>query len=218
MIAEQRKTKIYIAAPFFSDYHKKVVFGIIEELENRSDKFEFFSPFHASQPIWDGKSPAEAGPEARQKVFKGNYVNIDWCDILFAWVGGNSSGYDTEPKEVAKIVDILESEDSIRGFLRTEARDDIGKIIHAAKSKSTDTGVTWEMGYAFSSGTPILAYIDENDSNQQMNLMLSQAVQGVVTGKVELFNALLDFHSRGSIAEKFYPQDKLSEESADYGK
>ena len=100
MIAEQRKTKIYIAAPFFSDYHKKVVFGIIEELENRSDKFEFFSPFHASQPIWDGKSPAEAGPEARQKVFKCNYVNIGWCDILFAWVGGNSSGYDMNREKV----------------------------------------------------------------------------------------------------------------------
>lgn len=150
-----KATKIYLAGPLFTDEQKEVIFKINDFLME-DERFEVFSPFHASQDIWKGRAPKDCTDEDRQAVFYGNWQNVDWCDVLLAWIGGG-------PK--------------------------------------TDTGVSWEMGYAYHK-KPILVYIDDNDERQAMNLMLERAVDGVARGFEDLKDGLIWYHKYKDTAER----------------
>ncbi len=149
MIETRKTTRVYLAGPLFTDPQKEVIFKIHDWLVE-DDRFEVFSPWHASQPIWNGRAPKDCSQSDRQKVFDGNWSNIEWCDILLAWVGGWDDG-------------------------------------------KTDMGVCWEMGLAFHK-KPIIAYVDEGDERQSMNLMLERTVDAVANGFDEVRAALIHHH------------------------
>ncbi len=140
---------------------------MVEWLDEHNDKFEYFSPFHSSQPIWNGRAPKDCSPADRHQVFTDNYSNVEWADILSAWVGPD---------------------------------------------KNPDTGLSWEMGYAFASSTPVLAYIDEQDERQNLNLMLAQSVEAVALGFDRWCWALLEFHENGEFPPELYPEGKFDHE------
>lgn len=166
--------KIYLAAPIFNPYQLEVV----SMLKNVTESYghEVFSPYHASQAIWAGRSPTDCSPDERAEVLKGNIENLD-CDLLLAWVGGYEQGF-------------------------------------------TDPGVIWEMGYAHCLHLVrgpypyTLAYIDETDKRQAMNLMLAGTVDGVVKGYRELDSFF--FRSREAnvkhALEIFHPDRHLAHE------
>jgi|SRR5882672_1522879 len=83
----------YIAAPIFNDDQRAVVEQLKEALE--STGFEIFSPYHASQKIFNGRKPADCTPEERAMVLRGNVSHLH-CHLLLAWVGGNEGGF-TDP-------------------------------------------------------------------------------------------------------------------------
>ncbi len=163
-------TRVYIAAPLFSQKQKDVIFEIYDFLITSSE-FECFSPWHASQEIWKGRAPADCTSMERAKVVSGNANNIDWADILLAWVGGTDNG-------------------------------------------KTDTGVVWEMGYAHKAGTPILAFIHPDDQRREMNLMLSETVDGVVYSMEDMHDALLGFHDHRYVPKKYSLRELPTESAA----
>lgn len=81
--------KAYIAAPIFNPHQLSVVGGITNLLETAG--IEFFSPYEASQAIWNGRAPKDCSPEERAQVLQGNIDNLN-CDLLVAWVGGTENG------------------------------------------------------------------------------------------------------------------------------
>jgi len=90
----------------------------------------------------------------------------------------------------------------------------------------TDPGVIWEMGYAAAlSGAPAawnnsplrpltLAYIDESDKRQSMNLMLSATVDVVVKGIADLRIALqlARLCKYEALRERYHPRKVLGGE------
>jgi nucleoside 2-deoxyribosyltransferase len=78
--------KAYIAAPIFTPQNLAVV-GAIKELLEESG-FDIFSPYDASQAIWNGRAPKDCSPEERAQVLDGNVANLFGVDLLVAWVGG----------------------------------------------------------------------------------------------------------------------------------
>jgi len=148
--------KIYIAAPIFNDAQRAVVSQIKDEAEFYGHRT--FSPYHNSRDIWRGRAPKDCSPEERAQVLSDNIVNIDWCNVLLAWVGG-MGGY-------------------------------------------TDPGVVWEMGYAHKAEKFTLAYLDDSDERQSMNLMLAGTIDALVVGRYELQRAL-QLGSRKKIRAQF---------------
>ncbi len=163
------KTNVYLAAPIFSEHHKEVVFAQYDYLVENDHAFEVFSPWHESQPIWQGRAPNDCSPEDRRTVFNGNVDNVHWAHLLSAWVGGSEDG-------------------------------------------KPDVGVIFEMGHAYGS-VPILAYIDQGDSRQNMNLMLSEAVDGVAKGFDEWKAAINNFHLNKKFSSGFHPEGKITSEA-----
>lgn len=85
--------RYYIAAPIFNSHQLKVVNDIKEMIEKDTlGPSEVFSPYHASREVWKGRAPKDCTPEERKRVLDGNIVNLHWCDVLVAWVGGTESG------------------------------------------------------------------------------------------------------------------------------
>jgi nucleoside 2-deoxyribosyltransferase len=78
--------RIYLAAPIFRPEQLEVV----EMLKESAEIFrhEVFSPYHNGVDIWQGRKPADCSPEERARVLEDNIRHIDWCQVLFAWVGG----------------------------------------------------------------------------------------------------------------------------------
>lgn len=77
---------IYIAAPIFTPEQVEVV-ELIKNAAEYNDQ-TVFSPYHNSQDIFNGRAPKDCTPEERAQVLNDNITNLDWCDVLFAWVGG----------------------------------------------------------------------------------------------------------------------------------
>jgi len=77
---------IYLAAPIFTPQQLEVVEFIKTSCE--AYHHEVFSPYHNSTDIWQGRAPKDCSPAERRQVLDDNISNIDWCDVLLAWVGG----------------------------------------------------------------------------------------------------------------------------------
>ena len=60
-----------------------------------------------------------------------------------------------------------------------------------------DTGTTWETGYAFGLGHPVLGY--RTDPNQPLNVMLQQCFHAIVYGKEELSMMLATYAKGGAL-------------------
>lgn len=79
-----------------------------------------------------------------------------------------------------------------------------------------DTGVVWEMGYASSTGIPIIAYLDPNTPihRKGVNLMLTGTVDAVVesTTGVERALNLIEQGRFGDLEKQFDPQRKIMQE------
>lgn len=78
--------KIYLAAPIFNPQQLEVVNLLKDAAEENGH--EVFSPYHNSVDIWQGRAPKDCSPEERRQVLDDNIRNIDWCEVLLAWVGG----------------------------------------------------------------------------------------------------------------------------------
>ena len=84
--------KIYLAGPIFNQREVGVmtaIQGICHEAGA-----ETFSPYHASQPIWNGRAPKDCSDEERRQVLQQNIDYIHWCDILLCVLnrGGDYDG------------------------------------------------------------------------------------------------------------------------------
>jgi len=82
--------KAYLAAPIFTPHQQEIVGRIKNLIESHG--VEVFSPYHASQAIWDGRAPRDCSPQERAQVLRGNIENLD-CDFVVAWVGGYDAGF-----------------------------------------------------------------------------------------------------------------------------
>ncbi len=211
------RTRIYIGGPLFTPSQQNVL-GRIREWLKEDERFEYFDPREDSAKIWKGRAPKDCTDEDREKVFRANADNVVWANVLIAWVGG----MDEITHHAADQLVVGIQEDSASGttypaeidhFLEIYARD--------WKPAPADTGVTWEMGFAFGwnqaietvengtymgdsshdwSPTSILAYIDDFDDRQSMNLMLERGVDGVAPGFEQLKEALILYHENGRFA------------------
>ncbi len=150
--------KVYIAAPIFTAYQLGVVQGIKDLLEDL--KYEVFSPYHASRPIWKGRAPKECSEAERRQVLLGNVNNLNRpTHLLVAWVGGSRHSRSTD-NGVAWEMGYFHNRVT-RGDYGTEGPPPL-----------------------------TLAYIDPMDARQDMNLMLAGTVEAVARGGTELSRAL----------------------------
>jgi nucleoside 2-deoxyribosyltransferase len=78
--------RVYIAAPLFTETQRAFIDEVVIALQER--RVDYFSPYHNSQAIFQGKPPSECSQDQRDQVISDNITNIDTCDLLFAWVGG----------------------------------------------------------------------------------------------------------------------------------
>lgn len=81
-----RRPRVYIAGPLFTRPQQDVINYIHYGLNYRN--LENFSPYHSSQDIFNGRKPADCTADERARVVEDNISNLDWCDIVLAWVGG----------------------------------------------------------------------------------------------------------------------------------
>lgn len=79
--------RIYLAAPIFTPDQLAVVETLVMKME-ATKGIEVFSPYHNSREIWRGRAPSDCSPSDRGRVLTDNIEGIEWCDYLFAWVGG----------------------------------------------------------------------------------------------------------------------------------
>ncbi len=145
-------TNVYIAAPIFTPHQKEVIEKIRVFL-NEDPRFEYFSPAESSTKIWKGRAPQDCSEEDRDQVFSDNWTNIEWADVLLAWTGGMDEINNKAIDETIKEITNLDAEHPVPQYY-------MNKFVESAsfrKSAPSDTGVTWEMGYAFATATPTLA-------------------------------------------------------------
>lgn len=78
--------KIYLAAPIFTR-PQLIVVSYLRDLALRRGHI-VFSPYHNSADIFKGRAPKDCSPEERAQVLEDNIKNIEWCEVMLAWVGG----------------------------------------------------------------------------------------------------------------------------------
>lgn len=176
---------IYLAAPLFTPHQKSVIAEVQQIME--TEGFTVFSPLEESKDIWRGRPPAECGSEERQAVMQMNCRGILNADLLFAWLGG------WDPARVLwehqeRYVDQSSDDESVMPYPKMSL-DGYRRFVPALP----DTGVVWEMGYAFRHRVPTLAYLHESDGDRSFNLMLSETVDAVARGNMELREKLHAF-------------------------
>jgi nucleoside 2-deoxyribosyltransferase len=201
MSSSETVTKVYWAAPLFTPTQREVGKKVCDWLKE-DPSFEVFIPAESSAAIWKGRPPAACTPAEREQVFTDNWTNIEWADVLLAWVGGMDEILHKAGAELAHAVEHLISEhrNQVPGYHLAELQKALAGW-DEKKAAPTDTGVTWEMGFSYGTSTPVLAYIDDADARQSMNLMLELGVQGVARGFEDLQQQLLDFHTTGEFSE-----------------
>lgn len=169
--------QVYLAAPLFTPHQKWVIAQVRQVMEDVG--FNVFSPLDESKHIWNGRAPAECGPEERKAVMQMNKDGVGSSDVVFAWLGG------WEPWRDMKMQ--LSEVGLHTGSVGVTISD--GTLKRLIPSLP-DTGVVWEMGYANALGIQTLAYLHEGEGDRNFNLMLSETVDAVARGLVELHNAL----------------------------
>lgn len=154
--------RAYIAAPIFTETQLSVVEGMIAAVKHNAG-LDVFSPYHASRPIWDGRSPAEAGEAARRAVLRGNVMNLHWADLVVAWLGGTADGR-TDTGVVYEL-----------GYAGALSQVPATELNHGTRRPFT------------------LGYIDPYDKRQgaDVNLMLAGTLDAVVRGEQNLAMAAL---------------------------
>lgn len=206
---EHHITKVYVAGPLFTDVQREVGEKIRAWLDE-DPRFEYFLPLESSSKIWKGRAPKDCSQADRDQVFQDNWSNIEWADVLVAWVGGMDSITNAAGNNLVSRI----YEDSMSG---TPYPGEIDGFLEAYnkeyKPAPPDIGTGWEMGFAFGTSTDVLAYIDETDKRQSMNLMLELGVQGVAKGFDQLKSALERYHMGGELAS----ESKLEAETESVG-
>lgn len=154
----------YIAAPIFSDQHLQVVNQITAVL--KMHEYEYFSPYEASRPVWQGRAPKDCTPEERATVVRGNIDGMRWADVLVAWVGGQRNPMASTDTGVVW---------------------EMGYFNALTNGPSTDEEV---IGVYTRRKRFTLGYIHPNDIKRDMNLMLAGTVDAIAYGQAELSQAL----------------------------
>lgn len=218
---DDRITRVYIGGPLFTSNQKEVLEKVRVFLDE-DDRFEYFSPGESSADIWKGRAPKNCSEDDRQRVFEDNYMNVVWADVLVAWIGGMD---EITNKAGNNLVDRINDDSKTGTVYPGEIDNFLDEYVDEYKPAPSDTGVVWEMGFAYGYnvslmefgddhnnytrlGTSILAYIDDNDQRQSMNLMLERAVNGVSKGFENLKADLISYHKWG----RFISDDKLPSE------
>lgn len=184
--------RAYLATPLFTPHQRLVLHQMKELLEELG--FELFSPLHESQAIWAGRAPAQCTSEERKAVVEQNAVNVGTSDLVVAWIGGwNPSG--------AVIDQVLSRIAHDKGVIADDP--DITAAVRRLSPSLPDVGVTWELGYANASGTPVLAYLDDTDEDRTFNLMISETCSGMARGMQQLRDQLEEFLSTGKVVPGF---------------
>lgn len=87
-------------------------------------------------------------------------------------------------------------------------------------SPRTDVGVAWEMGYAHclslcprGARPYTVAYIDDTDARQDMNLMLAETVDWLAVGLHDLAMFLSAFATRNAPLDRWHPSRRMNHES-----
>ncbi len=204
--------KLYLGGPLFTPHQREVGSKIATKL--RSSGFEVFVPAEDSAKVWRGRAPKDCTEEERDQVFRSNYENVITSDILIAWVGGMDEMVHAANDQLARAARHLVDEhpNTIPPYHLTELRSCIS-MAENRKAAPSDTGIAWEMGVAWgwnksiedrvlsaddvSDVTHVLAYIDESDERQSMNLMLNQGVHAVAYGVDQLMSQVQYYHLHG---------------------
>jgi Nucleoside 2-deoxyribosyltransferase len=174
--------RAYLAAPIFNPEQLRVVEHLLNELEEAG--FSTFSPYHASQMIWNGRAPKDCSDEERKQVLKGNIEHLH-CDLLLAWIGGYPEGF-TDPGVVWEMGYCAALSGAPAAYGRLPV---INRPI-------------------------VCGYIDDSDMRQSMNLMLAGTVDAVVKGHTELIHFLSQAKLKHwtEICEKFAPDRHIAHE------
>jgi len=86
--------KVYLAAPIFNPQQLEIV--ELMKFAAEEEGHEVFSPYHESRGIWNGRAPKDCSPNERRQVVFQNVRNLDWAEVILAWVGGYPEGF-TDP-------------------------------------------------------------------------------------------------------------------------
>jgi len=148
---------LYLAGAKFNPCQAELYCTVEKMLENLG--IQWFSPYREAAGMETAK--ATSGNKAYQ-IFEGNCDDIDACDAVLAIVPFLSApGQDLCIR-------------SIEGGRATTLVTDL---------TLPDTGVVWEMGYAFAKGKPIFGFFE---GCRQPNLMLAQCCAGIAVDLSEL--------------------------------
>jgi len=168
-------TRIYLAAPFFNPVQKVYVEGLYQYLIQK--KYDVFSPMH------EIIIPKDASPEMLADVFKQNWTAISACDVMVAnvdWLLPEGESIQGITLENEPIKDWF-AEDRMGGYY----------TYTTPPLNITDTGVAFEIGFAFAMRVPVIAISPEREvKKSSINVMLSQACAGVCYKITELPEAI----------------------------
>lgn len=187
--------QIYLGAPLFTHYHRKVLDQLTEIMEGCG--YTVFSPLEESRPIWNGRAPVQCSASERLQVVEMNYRGIRESALMFAWAGGWNPA-----DAVFKELESRRGFDAIFDELDSDTMDELDKAIRRASPSLPDTGVAVEIGYARALDRPILGYLHDDETDRQFNLMLSDGtMSGIARGLDQLEFQLNSYFDTGELME-----------------
>jgi nucleoside 2-deoxyribosyltransferase len=152
-----RKPKVFIASPLFNKPQVEIIHRIESMLA--ASGFEFYSArMHSGSA--DMTPEQRKDPKAWDPIMASNLRGLDECEAMIAVVEyAMPKGHN----------------------LCLHRSAELGKSDKPLRVELPDAGTIWEMGYHRAQGKPIVAFHSIKQPDQ-LNLMLSHGICGVVTG------------------------------------
>ena len=155
-----KKTRIYIASPFFNSAQIAVVEMIERALED--NLLEYFSPMRC--PATTQARATGMTPELAAQCFANDIAELDRCSHVVAVNDWLTPGSDPQPM-----------------LVRVPTH---GALEMVAPLRVPDSGTVWEIGSAYAMGKEIAIYCHETWRNP--NLMLAFSTRHIIQGEREL--------------------------------